>query len=324
LKWVLLLSLLLAFPSMIQAQTAVTLAQAVAPDESRLRSLGGGQPSIAEFSDGQTLIVFAHQDDDLLWMMPFWPVTSKFLLAGYPAAPVFEDLTTSFPPQLNYHARWTPIWGTVDNDIWAEIFTDRCKRAPIVNLATLKSHLRPYLTSSIKRIITHNNWGEYGHAQHRLVNIAVRQLAVEKGIDVWALGTRMPLVADEQSQYVNVAGKLGLPTIEGYFDSNLFRDVRATYLARIPAASTPELTAKFRSWSATLWTWSDQPEAFPMGWRPFVKLVDKGVDLTIKNSAVKQLENNVVIFNDCPTSPTLSNSSDTGADSVSRAGRRSN
>jgi hypothetical protein len=214
LQWVLLLRLLLAFPSRIHAQTASTLDQPVAPDQSRFRSWGGGQPSIAEFSDRQTLIVFAHQDDDLLWMMPFWPVTSKFLLAGYPAALVLEDLTTSFPPQLNYHARWVPIWGTVDNDIWADIFTDRCKRAPIVNLATLKAHLHPYLTSSIKRIITHNNCGEYGHAQHRLVNIAVRQLAVEKGIDVWALGIRMPLIASEQSQYVNVAGKLGLPTIE--------------------------------------------------------------------------------------------------------------
>ena len=319
LRWVLLPSLLVALPSMVQAQTTqdrvLTIAKPddvgmseSAPDQSTLRSMGGGQPSIAEFSDGQTLVVFAHQDDDLLWMMPFWPVTSKFLLAGYPAAPIFEDLTSSFPPQLNYHVRWTPIWGTVDNDIWAEIFTDRCKRAPIVNLATLKSHLRPYLTSSIKRIVTHNNWGEYGHAQHRLVNMAVRQLAVEKGVDVWALGTRMPLGAREQFQYINVAGELGLPTIEGYFDPNLFRDVRATYLARIPAASTPELTAKFRSWSATLWTWSDQPEAFPMGWRPFVKLVDKGVDLTIKNSAVKQLESSVMIFNDCPASPTLPNS----------------
>lgn len=237
LSWVLLPSLLVAFPSMVQAQTIQDWVLTTAkpdnpgmsesvPDQSTLRSLGGGQPSIAEFSDGQTLVVFAHQDDDLLWMMPFWPVTSKFLLAGYPAAPIFEDLTTSLPPQLNYHVRWTPIWGTVDNDIWADIFTDRCKRAPIVNLATLKSHLRPYLTSSIKRIITHNNWGEYGHAQHRLVNMAVRQLAVEKGVDVWALGTRMPLEAHEQSQYVNVAGDLGLPTIEGYFDPNLFRDVR--------------------------------------------------------------------------------------------------
>jgi hypothetical protein len=42
-----------------------------------------------------------------------------------------------------------------------------------------------------------------------------------------------------------------------------------------------------------------------MGWRPLVKLVDKGFDLTIKNSAVRELEDNVTIFIDCPASPTL-------------------
>ena len=39
-------------------------------------------------------IVF-NQDDDLLWMFPFWPVAARFLLAAYPAAPVFEDLVES-------------------------------------------------------------------------------------------------------------------------------------------------------------------------------------------------------------------------------------
>ena len=274
-------------------------------DQGTLRSAAGGQPSVAEWSDGRTLVVFAHQDDDLLWMLPFWSVADRFLLAAYPAAPIFEEMVKSFPSRLKYHARWTPIWSSVDDDIWAEVFTDRCKRAPIVSLATVKSHLRPFLGPTIRRIVTHNNWGEYGHAQHRLVNVAVRQLAVEMGLDVWSLGASMPREAREQSQYVNVADQLGLPTIEGFFDTNTFRELRAFYLARIPAASTPELTAKFRAWSPTLWTWSDRPEAFPMGWRPFVKLVDKGKDLTVGNGAIKRIEDDVPVLNDCLTNPTL-------------------
>ena len=274
-------------------------------DQSTLRSAGSGQPSIAEWSDGRTLVVFAHQDDDLLWMLPFWSVADRLLLAAYPAAPIFEELVQSVPSRLKYHARWTPIWKSVDNDIWADVFTDRCRRASIVTLATVKAHLRPFFGPTIRRVVTHNNWGEYGHAQHRLVNVAVRQLAVETGLDVWALGTRMPREAREQSQYVNVAAELGLPTIEGYFDANLFRELRAPYLARTPEASTPELTAKFRRWSATLWTWSDQPEAFPTGWRPFVKLVDKGVDLTAGNVAIRRLEDDVEILNDCLTNPAV-------------------
>ncbi len=276
--------------------------QVVATDLSTLRSAGGGQPSIAEFSDRQTLVVFAHQDDDLLWMLPFWPVAARFLLAAYPAAPIFEDLIESFPPRLEYRPRWTPIWNSVDSDIWAEIFTDLCKRAPIVNLATVKAHLRPFFAPPIKRVVTHNNWGEYGHAQHRLVNIAVRQLAVETHLDVWALGARIGR-GQTQSEYLDVAGELKLPTIEGYFDPRLFFEVRKAYLARNPIASTPELTAKFRRWSTTLWTWS--AKTFPMGWLPFVKLVDKGVDLTIENVAVRRIEQDVIIFNDCPAHPIL-------------------
>jgi hypothetical protein len=136
-----------------------------------------------------------------------------------------------------------------------------------------------------------------------MVNIAVRELAVEAGLDVWALGTRIAFEARDQSQYVDVAGTLGLPTIEGYFDPEPFREARAPYLTHRPTASTPTLTSKFLGWSPTLWTWPDAPEAFPMGWRPFVKLVDKGVDLTTENAAVKTLESEMPVVNDCVADP---------------------
>lgn len=271
--------------------------------ESTLRAKDGSQESVAVFSDGHTLIVFAHQDDDM-GMLPFWPVASKFLLSAYPAAPVFQDLVQSLPAELKYGVRWTPIWGTVDNDIWAEVFTDFCKRAPIVNLATIKAHLRPYFVAPIRRVVTHNNWGDYGHVQHRLVNIAVRDLAVEAGFDVWAPGTRRFNTGD-QSKRVDVTSKLGLPTIEGYFDPNIYRSVREVYQAHRPIASTPELTAKFLNWSETLWTGSDRPEDDRVGWLPFIKLVNRGVDLTSGNPAVRELERDVAVVNDCPTNPAL-------------------
>jgi len=273
--------------------------------QSTLRVTDGSQESVAVFGDGNTLVVFAHQDDDVLWMLPFWPVASKFLLAAYPAAQVFQDLVQSFPVELNYRVRWTPIWGSVDNDIWAEVFTDFCKRTPIVNLATIKAHLRPYFVPPIKRVVTHNNWGEYGHVQHRLVNIAVRQLAVETGLDVWAPGTRVLHNPGEQSKQVHVASELGLPTIGGYFDPKIFSSVREVYQAHQPIASTPELTARFLNWAPTLWTGSNRPEDDRTGWRPFIKLVDRGVDLTAENPAVRRLEHDVTVVNDCPTNPAL-------------------
>ena len=64
-----------------------------------------------------------------------------------------------------------------------------------MSVATIQAHLRPFFVPPVRRVITHNNWGEYGHTQHRMVNIAVRELAVEAGLDVWALGTRIPFEA---------------------------------------------------------------------------------------------------------------------------------
>ncbi len=273
--------------------------------QSTLRATIGGQESVAVFSDGHTLIVFAHQDDDLIYMLPFWPVASKFLLAAYPAAPVFQDLVQSLPTKLNYRGRWIPVWGAVDNDIWAVVFTDFCKRAPIVNAATIKAHLRPYLVPPIKRVVTHNNWGEYGHVQHRVVNIAVRELAVETGFDVWAPGTGVLRDDGGQSREVHAASELGLPTIEGYFDPKIFQTVREAYQTHQPVASTPELTATFLNWASTLWTGSDRPEDDCIGWRPFIKLVDRGVDLTAENPSVRRLERDVMVVNECPTNPIL-------------------
>lgn len=123
---------------------------AIAPVPSlrrHIRAADGTQDLAEAFWDGRTLLVFAHQDDDLLWMLPFWPVAAKFVLSAYPPSDVFQRLVKSFPPQLNYAKRWRPAWGTVDNDIFAEVFTDPCKRARIVDLQTIKAHMRPYFTS---------------------------------------------------------------------------------------------------------------------------------------------------------------------------------
>jgi hypothetical protein len=280
----------------------------VEPEElsSSLRGSGESRILVDGFRDGRTLLVFAHQDDDLVWMMPFWPSSAKFVLAGYPASPVFERLVRSFPPELNYANRWSPAWGTIDDDVFAETFTDWCKRAPIVTLESIMARLRPYFTPDVRRVVTHNNWGEYGHVQHRIVNAAVRQLAVEMGLDVWALGTRVDArSADEQSAYTDVAQGLGLPTVEGYFDANLFRTIRQKYFEAIPAASTAELTQKFRQWSPTLWTWSAAEDAFPKEWRPFIALVSRGRDLTVGNAAVERLVEEVPLTNECTTPPVL-------------------
>ena len=53
----------------------------------------------------------------------------------------------------------------------------------------LKAKLEQYFADpSMRRVITHNNSGEYGHRHHMGVNKAVRELAVKYRKDVWMLG----------------------------------------------------------------------------------------------------------------------------------------
>jgi hypothetical protein len=269
------------------------------PPTVHLRAVHGPQDltELESFLDGQTVLVFAHEDDELLWMLPFWPVARKFLLSAYPAFPQMQALTVSFPPKPYYAQRWEPIWGLQDADAFAVTFTDKCLRDKIVHVASIKEHLRPYLQQDVKRVVTHNNWGEYGHQEHRLVNQAVRELAVEYKLDVYALGVQVHLPNYERPEgYANVADQTGLPQpIEGFFDTELFYRIRQEYLNRRLYGSRPETTQKLHRWSSTLWTWSPGPRAFPAGWRPYIKLVKAGEDLTIGNDAVRKLTEQPII-----------------------------
>jgi len=274
------------------------IAQHMPPTVS-LRAVHGSQDlaELESFLDGQTVLVFAHQDDDLLWMLPFWPIARKFLLAAYPAFPHMQDLALSLPPKPYYGQRWEPIWGLQDANVFAVTFTDKCLRDKIVHLASIKEHLRPYLQQDVKRVVTHNNWGEYGHQEHRLVNQAVRELAVEYKLDVYALGVQVHLPSYERPEgYEDIADWTALPQpIQGFFDAELFYRIRQEYLTRRPYGSTPETTRKLRRWSSTLWTWSPGALAFPAGWRPYIKLVKAGEDLTIGNDAVRKLTEQPII-----------------------------
>lgn len=268
-----------------------------------LRAANGSRDlgELASFQDDETVVVFAHQDDDLLWMLPFWPEAHAFLLSAYPAFAQFKDLIQSFPPGLRYAQRWEPIWGFTGADEFAVTFTDKCSRERIVYLDSIKERLRPYLKEGVRRVVTHNNWGEYGHHQHRLVSQAVRELAVEYRLDVYALGVQVHWQNRDRSDgYENVAGRLDLPQpLEGYFDPQLFQRIRRAYIDRVSYADTPEATRRLRSWSPTLWTWSQAALAFPAGWRPFVKLVQAGHDLTVGNGTVRTLTEQPIV-NACP------------------------
>ncbi len=259
--------------------------------------------SPSEFSDGKNLIVFAHQDDDLLWMLPFWQYANKFILAALPAAPAHTNIVAKISQQIpqyaGYASKWYHPFGATTMEKFRDFWLDQCARVNDITLAAIKENLRPYIADpNIKRIITHNNWGEYGHVHHKLVNQAARELAVEYHKDVWALSMK---TAVNGGNYENT-GTFGFQSVNLLFNDSVFRKIKAIYQAETLISDNNGNP------TADAWTWHDGANEYPFGQRTFIKIVDqtKGdkKDLTIANAAIQQIVDSVLVTGQCQSDPT--------------------
>lgn len=153
----------------------------------------------------------------------------------------------------------------------------------------MEEKLRPFIANQqVRRIVTHNNWGEYGHCQHRLVNKVVRKLAVEMKKDVWALAVK---IKDINVPAINSLGNMGLPSVQGYFNHHYFHGLREEYRTRF---FPPEVNNK-----NDLWTFFEGVYEYPYGQQTFIKLVDAGKDLTQVYASFRQLEQEIPVHGDC-------------------------
>ncbi len=253
-----------------------------------------------QLADNGTLLVFAHQDDDLLWMEPFWGIASKFILAANPTAPAFirlidrqQQYLDGIPDPIDYKTKWVHPWGVLSDEDYFKLIVKRENPPPgapglfpripnaTTDLERLKAMLEPYIADpSVKRIVTHNNWGEYGHQHHVMVNRAVRELGVKYGKDVWALGCLVRKMPEFVYKNVELPGfdYLILP-----FNHRIYESVKSRYLSTsIGGASCWTWISGNRSYSTT-------DDAYPRGYRPFLKIVAGGKDLTIGNAEIEYL-----------------------------------
>ena len=245
---------------------------------------------VSEFNDKGTVIVFAHQDDDLLWMYPFWgpgtPLIRGAYLSAYPISPDLQQVVSALPAA--YVAVWASLFGATDAETFHSVYLVPCKREKIVTIDAVKALLRPRLADpAVTRIVTHNNWGEYGHAQHRLVNRAVRELAVELKKDVWT-----PAWTADRGTYVDQGTFGGLPSIFGSFDAPSFKQLRGVYEAHSDCLPNGQC---YRS----TWTWSTGENDFPQGKQRYLKIVDHGKDLTIGNAGIEAVSKRLPVINAC-------------------------
>ena len=225
-----------------------------------------------------TALILTHMDDDVIWMLPWWKITEKFICGAMPPTPMYQtivnqqqDYLDSHGYNIDYKANWLTPWGMITHAEYSDYYWDNFASAQYLaadhliaywdnndlalvrtEVDRIKAKLEQYIASpSVSRLITHNNWGEYGHQQHKAINKAVRELAVKYRKDVWMLGT-------DNGDFIDVNVPNGITyTLGSFNDPDLFTSIRTIYK---------------NNWC---WTW---PDVVPSGDHKFIKIVEGGVD----------------------------------------------
>ena len=161
-----------------------------------------------------TLLMYAHQDDDIIWMLPFWSRTGTFVQGALPTTPDFSDIIHDQQvymdgngfDTIDYEQNWLNPWDPITDPEYTGYYFSNLPEysyllldhieAGVVNvdltrpeIDKVKAKIEQYIADpSVTRIITQNNWGESGHRHHKALNIAVRELAVKYRKEVWMLG----------------------------------------------------------------------------------------------------------------------------------------
>ncbi|MDP4222531.1 MAG: LamG-like jellyroll fold domain-containing protein [Bacteroidota bacterium] len=218
-------------------------------------------------------------DDDVIWMLPFWRISEKFIEGAMPVTPKYRTIVQQAQEFMNsngYNIAYEPNWFTPWDDITDTEYTEYYLGANpsynyLVNdhletrlfnnttdlsrfeINKMKAKLEQYFADpSMARVITHNNWGEYGHKHHVGVNKAVRELAVKYRKDVWMLGC-------DNGVFVDVTVPNGITWSYGSFNQpDLYTGIRTIYE------------------NIGRWTW--YTDRVPSGDHKFIKIVDAGSD----------------------------------------------
>jgi hypothetical protein len=209
-------------------------------------------------------------------MLPFWRITEKFIGGAMPRTTSFEQIVRDQQIfldnngyNINYESNWITPWGSITDQEYTEYYwNNNAAYSYLANdhiiafwsgsdiqrqeVNKIKSKLEQYIASSdVSRIISHNNWGEYGHHHHVAINIAARELAVKYRKDVWMLGCN-------NGDFIDVTVPDGITYTIGSFNTpSLYTGIRSIY------------------YTYGRWTGSSQ---VPSGDHKFIKIVENGVD----------------------------------------------
>ncbi len=241
----------------------------------------GTQVAFNTIPKSGTALIYAHMDDDLIWMLPFWRISEKFIGGNEPATPKYETIIHQQQIYLNnngynisYEPNWVTPWGDLTDTQYDRYYADNSPDYQYLALDHLiaywdnndeqlvrkeinriKSKIEQYFASpSLSRVITHNNWGEYGHQHHKALNKAARELAVKYRKDVWMLGSW-----EIYGEFIDVNIPDNITYTSGSFnDPSLYDAIRNIYRAN--------------------GRWTYVYNQVPAGDHKFIKIVEGGTD----------------------------------------------
>ena len=80
----------------------------------------GDQVNFNTIPKSGTALIYAHLDDDLIWMLPFWSITEKFIGGAMPSTPRYDKIIheqqiflDANGYNIDYESNWTTVWADI-------------------------------------------------------------------------------------------------------------------------------------------------------------------------------------------------------------------
>lgn len=246
--------------------------------------------------DGNSVIIIAHWDDEILWMDPvistariiihagpataiarnqaaqkifswdgyWWSYKPYGIIATYNVFPPIDDdkhineaSGRIIIPRIDIPQEYTNYPNlNPDQPIPYRCFRDKYKYTYQITLDALRSILLWAKNNGAVRVITHNPWGEYGHPNHRNVSAVVRNLAVQLDMDVWNSS-----IVKTDSGYLDARFLYG---VDYAFNKNNYSYNWPTVASRFISARQIYLnTPLLGTGTGSTYTWSIGPQDYP-------------------------------------------------------------
>ena len=251
--------------------------------------------------DGFTVIVAAHADDEVLWFEPMLKRTMAIVYLGGPLGTTRNNFVKNVyetNPMYANSIKIVPGFNVVTDQEWINLAINPCYRDNTVYpysvmYSALKTKLLELQSQGMKRVLTHNPWGEYGHPHHRRISDIVRDIAINESeltFDVWyndvaiVNNTDPNTIAERDKTYYSTLFLNGVTYTNSYiFNYNKLNYVRSGMINTIVYGTNPNTG---QPWSDDLWTWPHKKYDYPTGERKYWCAVDNGVDLVAANSTL--------------------------------------